>query len=67
MEVGHDEEADAGDDEAPELAAVVREGTAKHAVGDLAIKENHGAAGKKDDEAADEPTDGKSPVHEDII
>ena len=67
MEVGHDEEADAGDNEAPEFAAVVREGTAEHTVGDLAIEEDHSAAGEKDDETADEPADRKSPVHKDII
>ena len=67
MEVGHHEKTEAGDDEAPEFTAVVREGTAQHVVGDLAVEDDHGAADEEDAEAAEEPTDRKSPVHEDII
>ena len=67
MEVGHDEKPDGGDDNTPETGAVVRGDAAEHRVGDLTIIENDGAAGDKDEEAENEPSDRKIPIHVVII
>ena len=48
MKVCHDEQADAGDDHAPEFDALIRVNTAGHVVGNRFIEKYHGATRDKD-------------------
>ena len=67
VEISHDDEADTGDDDAPELNTRIGRDTGGQIVGNLAVKQNNGATGREDKEAEKDPTKRKIPIHVEII
>lgn len=67
MKVSHNNEADPGDDETPELNTTIRSNTASEIFGDLSVKEDDGAAASKNNKSHKDPTDRKIPIHMYII
>ena len=63
MKVGHDDEAKAGDDETPKFNAAIRGDAGGHILGNLAVKKHDGAASGEDQEAYEDPTERKIPIH----
>lgn len=67
VKIGHDEETNDSDDDAPEFDAVISRDAADEIIGNLAVIDNHQAAGDKNRETAKEPTEAKIPFHAIII
>ena len=63
MEVGHDEETNDGDDDADELYFFIRRGATGEIVGDFLIEDGNGGAGGQNEDASQEPTEAKIPIH----
>lgn len=67
VEIGHDEEADHGGDDAKKLDPVVRRDAAGEVVGDGLIIDRDEGAGNKNDQAKGKPSKTKIPIHKLII
>lgn len=63
MEVGHDEEANDGNDDASEFYFFVRRWATGEIVGDFLIEDGDGGAGGQNEDASQEPTEAKIPIH----
>ena len=67
VKISHDEEADAGDNEAPELDAVIRRNARGKIIGNLAIEQNNSATDREDNQTEEDPAERKIPIHAQII
>ena len=63
MEVGHNEETDDGDNDADEFNFLVRGRATGEIVGDFLIEDGDGGAGGQNEDASQEPTEAKIPIH----
>lgn len=67
MEIGHNEEANYGDNDTGEFNFLIRRNARSEIVGDFLIVDGNSGSSNKDDQAGDEPSKTKTPIHGFII
>lgn len=63
MEVGHNKKTDDSNDDASEFYFFIRRWATGEIVGDFLIEDGDGGAGGQNEDASQEPTEAKIPIH----